>query len=106
LGFDAFRVHVRDKEISSLEGNLIENAHLNLFVLLLEKLSEYGSNKLIIQHLIKHTMKRLISNGIKTLLLCIFVLVSLFSQERKKIDLDDDWKFHFGHASEDRKSVV
>jgi beta-galactosidase len=103
LGFDAFRVHVRDKEISSLEGNLIENAHLNLFVLLLEKLSEYGSNKLIIQHLIKHTMKRLISNGIKTLLLCIFVLVSLFSQERKKIDLDDDWKFHFGHASDPSK---
>lgn len=48
-------------------------------------------------------MKRLISNGIKTLLLCIFVLVSLFSQERKKIDLDDDWKFHFGHASDPSK---
>ncbi|MBN2611406.1 MAG: cellulase family glycosylhydrolase [Bacteroidales bacterium] len=40
LGFDAFRVHVWDCEISDTLGNLIENEHLRLFDYLLAKLKE------------------------------------------------------------------
>ncbi len=42
LGFDAFRVHVWDTEISDTLGNLIENHHLQLFDYLLYRLQERG----------------------------------------------------------------
>ena len=42
LGFDGFRVHVWDKEISDENGNLLSNEHLDLFDYLLYKLSENG----------------------------------------------------------------
>ncbi len=42
LGFDAFRVHVWDKEISDNVGNLIENEHLDLLDYLLWKLESNG----------------------------------------------------------------
>jgi hypothetical protein len=42
LGFDAFRVHVWEKEISDKDGNVIKNEHLDLFDYLLAKLSENG----------------------------------------------------------------
>ena len=38
LGFDAFRVHVWDTEISDSVGNLLENEHLRLFDYLIAKL--------------------------------------------------------------------
>lgn len=38
LGFDAFRVHVWDTEISDSAGNLLENEHLRLFDFLLAEL--------------------------------------------------------------------
>jgi beta-glucosidase/6-phospho-beta-glucosidase/beta-galactosidase len=40
LGFDAFRVHVWDREISDKEGKLLDNEHLDLFDYLLSKLEE------------------------------------------------------------------
>lgn len=40
LGFDAFRVHVWDREISDKLGNILENEHLDLFDYLLNKLAE------------------------------------------------------------------
>ncbi|MEW6193546.1 MAG: cellulase family glycosylhydrolase [Bacteroidota bacterium] len=42
LGFDAFRVHVWDREISDRNGNLLKNEHLELFDYLLAKLSGNG----------------------------------------------------------------
>lgn len=40
LGFDAFRVHVWDTEISDSVGNLLENEHLRLFDYLIYKLKQ------------------------------------------------------------------
>ena len=40
LGFDAFRVHVWDTEISDTKGNLIANEHLRLFDFLLAELKK------------------------------------------------------------------
>jgi beta-galactosidase len=48
-------------------------------------------------------MERSIVNKTKILFLCAFIPVLLFAQERKKINFDDDWKFHFGHASNPSK---
>ncbi len=42
LGFDAFRVHVWDREISDQDGNVIQNEHLELFDYLLSKLADHG----------------------------------------------------------------
>jgi len=42
LGFDAYRVHVWDTEISDSVGNLIDNEHLRLFDYLLARLKERG----------------------------------------------------------------
>ncbi|MGE5432318.1 MAG: cellulase family glycosylhydrolase [Syntrophomonadaceae bacterium] len=42
LGFNAFRVHVWDREISDENGNLIENEHLELLDYLLKRLSDNG----------------------------------------------------------------
>ncbi|MFZ1676566.1 MAG: cellulase family glycosylhydrolase, partial [Saprospiraceae bacterium] len=47
LGFDLFRVHVWDCEISDTLGNLLENEHLELFDYLLWKLKEKGINAVI-----------------------------------------------------------
>lgn len=41
LGFDAFRVHVWDTEISDTAGNLLANEHLRLFDFLLAELKRY-----------------------------------------------------------------
>ena len=40
LGFDLFRVHVWDTEISDSTGNLLQNEHLRLFDYLVQKLKE------------------------------------------------------------------
>lgn len=40
LGFDAFRVHVWDREVSDREGNLVENEHLRLLDYLIARLKE------------------------------------------------------------------
>ena len=42
LGFDAYRVHVWDTEISDTTGNLLENEHLDLFDYMLNKMKERG----------------------------------------------------------------
>src|SRR5688572_16961193 len=42
LGFDAFRVHVWDTEISDSVGNLLDNDHLRLFDFMLMKMKERG----------------------------------------------------------------
>jgi hypothetical protein len=42
LGFNAYRIHVWDVEISDLQGNLLENEHLDLFDYLVLKLKERG----------------------------------------------------------------
>ena len=47
LGFDAFRVHVWDREISDSDGNLLENEHLDLFDYLLAKLGEHNIKSII-----------------------------------------------------------
>lgn len=47
LGFDLFRIHVWDTEISDAEGNLIENEHLELFDYLLKKLKDRNINFVI-----------------------------------------------------------
>lgn len=44
LGFDLYRVHVWDTEISDTLGNLLYNEHLHAFDYLLKKLSERGIN--------------------------------------------------------------
>lgn len=40
LGFNAYRIHIWDVEISDLQGNLIENEHLDLLDYLIYKLKE------------------------------------------------------------------
>ncbi|MGB7784732.1 MAG: cellulase family glycosylhydrolase [Salinimicrobium sp.] len=47
LGFDLYRIHVWDTEISDAEGNLLENEHLELFDYLLSKLKEQDINFMI-----------------------------------------------------------
>jgi hypothetical protein len=47
LGFDLYRVHVWDTEISDTLGNLLDNEHLELFDYLLMKLSERNINYVI-----------------------------------------------------------
>jgi hypothetical protein len=42
LGFDGYRVHVWDTEISDTVGNLLENEHLDLFDYMLAKMKERG----------------------------------------------------------------
>src|SRR6187399_1367577 len=42
LGFDAYRVHVWDTEISDTVGNLLENDHLQLFDYMLKKMKDRG----------------------------------------------------------------
>ena len=44
LGFDLYRVHVWDCEISDSLGNLLENEHLKLFDYLLNQLQANGIN--------------------------------------------------------------
>lgn len=40
LGLDAYRIHLWDKELTDSEGNLLQNAHLELFDYLLLKLKQ------------------------------------------------------------------
>ena len=47
LGFDLYRVHIWDTEISDTLGNLIENDHLDAFDYLLKKLKEKNINFII-----------------------------------------------------------
>jgi hypothetical protein len=47
LGFDLYRIHVWDTEISDEEGNLLQNEHLELFDYLLKKLKERDINFVI-----------------------------------------------------------
>lgn len=47
LGFDLYRIHVWDTEISDTLGNLIENEHLDAFDYLLKKLKEKNINFII-----------------------------------------------------------
>lgn len=47
LGFDAYRVHVWDTEISDTLGNLIDNEHLRLFDYLLSRMKQRGMRFLI-----------------------------------------------------------
>lgn len=47
LGFDAYRVHVWDTEISDTLGNLLDNEHLKLFDYMLMKMKERGMKFLL-----------------------------------------------------------
>ncbi|MCM4160198.1 glycoside hydrolase family 5 protein [Antarcticibacterium flavum] len=47
LGFDLYRIHVWDTEISDAEGNLLENEHLELFDYLLKQLKDRDINYMI-----------------------------------------------------------
>ena len=47
LGFDAFRVHVWDTQISDSLGNLIENEHLDVFDYMLKSMQDRGMKMLI-----------------------------------------------------------
>lgn len=47
LGFDLYRVHVWDTEISDEQGNLLMNEHLDLFDYLISKLKEKNINYMI-----------------------------------------------------------
>ncbi len=47
LGFDAYRIHVWDTEISDTLGNLLENEHLRMFDYLLHKAQQRGMKMLI-----------------------------------------------------------
>ncbi len=47
LGFDAYRVHVWDTEISDSIGNLLSNEHLDLFDYMLNKMRERGMKFLL-----------------------------------------------------------
>jgi hypothetical protein len=47
LGFDLYRIHVWDTEISDAEGNLLENEHLELFDYLLKQLKDRDINFMI-----------------------------------------------------------
>ena len=42
LGFDAYRIHVWDREVSDASGNLLQNEHLDLFDYVLARLAEHG----------------------------------------------------------------
>lgn len=42
LGFDAFRIHMWDREISDKNGNVLQNEHLDLFDYLIYRLSQNG----------------------------------------------------------------
>lgn len=44
LGFDLYRIHIWDTQISDSIGNLLENEHLKLFDYLIKKLNEYDIN--------------------------------------------------------------
>ena len=44
LGFDLYRLHIWDTEISDEQGNLLENEHLDLFDYLIHKLKERNIN--------------------------------------------------------------
>ncbi|WP_411767304.1 hypothetical protein [Winogradskyella sp. A3E31] len=47
LGFDLYRLHVWDTQISDVEGNLLENEYLDTFDYLLSKLNENSINYVI-----------------------------------------------------------
>ena len=47
LGFDLYRLHVWDTQISDVEGNLLENEYLDTFDYLLKKLSDHNINYVI-----------------------------------------------------------
>ncbi|MDH7604857.1 MAG: cellulase family glycosylhydrolase [Melioribacter sp.] len=47
LGFDAFRIHMWDREISDSIGNVLQNEHLKLFDYLLYKLAQKGIKTII-----------------------------------------------------------
>lgn len=47
LGFDAYRVHVWDTEISDSVGNLLQNEHLDLFDYMLAKMKARGINSIL-----------------------------------------------------------
>ncbi|MDT0676552.1 cellulase family glycosylhydrolase [Autumnicola musiva] len=47
LGFDLYRIHVWDTEISDEEGNLLENEHLETFDYLLKQLKDRNINFMI-----------------------------------------------------------
>lgn len=47
LGFDLYRIHVWDTEISDTLGNLLQNEHLDTFDYLLKKLNEKNINYVI-----------------------------------------------------------
>ncbi|WMI68555.1 hypothetical protein [Mangrovimonas sp. YM274] len=47
LGFDLYRIHVWDTQISDVEGNLLENEYLDTFDYLLSKLKAHNINYVI-----------------------------------------------------------
>lgn len=47
LGFDAYRVHVWDTEISDTLGNLLENEHLDVFDYMLKQMKDRGMKFLL-----------------------------------------------------------
>ena len=47
LGFDAYRIHVWDTEISDSLGNLLENDNLDLFDYMVKKMEDRGMKMLI-----------------------------------------------------------
>ena len=47
LGFDLFRVHVWDTQISDVQGHLIENEYLDAFDYLIAQLKKHGFNYVI-----------------------------------------------------------
>ena len=47
LGFDLFRVHVWDTQISNVQGHLIENEYLDTFDYLIAQLKKHGFNYII-----------------------------------------------------------
>lgn len=47
LGFNAYRIHIWDVEVSDHKGNLIENDHLDLLDYLISKLKERGISVLL-----------------------------------------------------------
>jgi hypothetical protein len=44
LGFDLYRIHIWDTEISDVEGNLLKNERLDLFDFLINELKKYDIN--------------------------------------------------------------
>ncbi len=47
LGFDLYRVHVWDTQISDVEGNLLQNEYLDAFDYLVQKLKQHNINYVI-----------------------------------------------------------